>query len=110
MKFAAIALVATASAIQLREQKGDACVSKADTDDAFAHIDKGGNGTINARELSAAIERMAKSQGLGPPPKEDLDWIIASYKRDAGEDHVLNKHEFWEWSNQFAKHFHIGGC
>ena len=56
MKFALIALVATASAIQVREE-GKKCVSNKESNQVFDAIDTNHNGQVSKKELKTAIEQ-----------------------------------------------------
>ena len=56
MKFALFALVATASAIQIREE-GKKCVSNKESNQVFEAIDTNNDGQVSAKELKTAIEQ-----------------------------------------------------
>ena len=105
MKFAAIALVATASAIKVE----GACVDAKEAKAIFNAIDTNGNGQVNRKELVAALKAFAKSRDY-TPTKADWAWVAKSAYADAGTDKQLNAGEFAKWVNQFANHFHIDGC
>ena len=105
MKFAAIALVATASAIKVE----GACVDAKEAGAIFNAIDTNDNGQVNRKELVAALKAFAKSRDY-KPTKEDWAWVAKTAYADAGADKQLNQKEFTKWVNQFAKHFQIDGC
>ena len=109
MKFATIALVATASAITMRAEVEKKCMDRKGSDEIFAHVDTNGNGQIGRKELVAGIKEFSKSQGYTPTDK-DWEWVEKTATKDAGKDHTLSSKEFHKWVNQFAKHFKIGGC
>ena len=56
MKFALIALVASAAAIQIRAE-GKKCVSNQESNQVFDAIDTNHNGQVSAKELKTAIEQ-----------------------------------------------------
>merc|ERR1711898_47246 len=90
MKFATIALVASANAI-------------------FNAIDTNDNGQVGEKELVRALKAFAKSRDY-KPSKSDWEWVGKTASHDAGKDNTLSPKEFHKWINQFAKHFHIDGC
>ena len=106
MKFAAVALIATASAMKIR---GGECVSTADSNELFTGIDTNHNGSVNKAEFITGLKAFAKSQNY-VPTDSDWAWVGKTAIKDAGADHVLSPAEFHTWVNQFASHFHIGGC
>ena len=55
MKFALIALVASATAIQIRAE-GKKCVSNKESNQVFDAIDTNHNGQVSKKELKTAIE------------------------------------------------------
>merc|ERR1719222_1119722 len=106
MKFAAIALVASASAIQIR---GGACVDPKEAQAIFNAVDSNGNGEVGKTELVAALKAFAKSRSY-KPTAADWAWVSKTAYADAGADKTLNEAEFEKWVNQFAKKFQIDGC
>jgi len=112
MKFAAIALVATVSAISIRteaEAEGKKCVGWKESVAIFDKIDTNHNGQVGRHELVHAIKEFSKSKNY-TPSKEDWEWVEKTATKNAGKDHTLNKKEFHKWVNHFAKHFHVDGC
>ena len=105
MKFAAIALVASASAISVRGN----CVDPKEAKAIFAAIDTNDNGQVGKKELVSALKAFAKSRDY-KPTKADWAWVAKTAYADAGADKQLNEKEFAKWVNQFAKHFQIDGC
>merc|ERR1719263_1736004 len=106
MKFAAIALVASASAIQIR---GGPCVDAKEGAAIFNAVDTSGNGQVDKKELVAALNAFAKSRNY-KPTKADWAWVAKTAYADAGADKTLSQAEFQKWVNQFAAHFKIDGC
>ena len=105
MKFAAIALVSTASAISVR----GGCVDAKEASAIFNAIDTNGNGQVGKKELVAALNAFAKSRDY-KPTKADWAWVAKTAYADAGADKTLSEAEFAKWVNQFAAHFQIDGC
>ena len=106
MKFAAIALIASASAIKLQvETQG--CVSPADAKEGFEYVDSNHNGSIDKKELVTALNAFAKSQHY-TPTKADWAWVKKHAVADAamgGNKHTMDLKEFTLFANQFATHF-----
>ena len=107
MKFAALALIATAAAVKIQAQ-GE-CVDNAESAGWFKKIDTNGNGQINKEELVSALNAYAQAHHYAPT-KADWAWVAKSAYADAGKDKTLSAGEFHKWINQFAQHFHIDGC
>ena len=105
MKFAIIALVATASAVQVE----GTCVDWKESKALFHAIDSNDNGQVGKHELVHALKAFARSRGY-TPSKKDWAWVKKTATKDAGKDHTLSQKEFHKWINQFARHFHIDGC
>merc|ERR1719484_6137 len=104
MKFAVLALVASTSAIQIRAEADKCHGSMADTNEAFDHIDTNHNGSINQKELTAAVEWVAKKMNHKITKKE-WEWLGKTAGADAGKDQVMNKKEFNKFANTFVNHF-----
>merc|ERR1712054_24570 len=98
MKFVAIALVASASAIQI---EGGACVDKKEAAAIFNAVDTNGNGQVGRKELVSALKAFAKSRDY-KPTKKDWAWVKKTAYADAGADKTLSEPEFEKWVNQFA--------
>jgi len=109
MKFAAIALVATVSAISLQTEAEGKCVGWKESKSIFNSIDSNDNGQVGKHELVHALKAYAKSRDYTPTDK-DWAWVKKTATKDAGKDHTLSQKEFHKWINQFARHFHIDGC
>ena len=107
MKFAAIALIATASAVTIRAE--GKCVDKKESNAIFNAIDSNDNKQVGKKELVSALKAFAKSRDYTPSAK-DWAWVSKTAYADAGADKTLNAKEFHKWVNQFAKHFQIDGC
>merc|ERR1712166_387397 len=104
MKFAAIALIATASAVEIRAEKW--CVDKKESHEIFAAIDTNHNGQIGKHELVHALKEFAHHEDHKITDKE-WAWVKKTATKDAGKDKHLNEKEFHKWINQFANHFHL---
>ena len=91
MKFALIALVATASAIKIQ----GACpkVTMAESDGIFGEVDTNHNGSLSMSEVAAALKK------FGAPAAAIPD-VLNAAKKDAGADAVLDKKEFNKLVNQ----------
>jgi len=105
MKFAIIALVATASAVQVE----GTCVDWKESKALFHAIDSNDNGQVGRKELKHALKAYAKSRDY-TPTKKDWEWVERTAKKAAGKDHTLSEKEFHRWVNHFARHFQIDGC
>ena len=76
MKFATIALIASASAVQLKgngKGSGD-CITKNMASVAFQHIDTSGDGQIDKQELVTAISEFAREMNH-TVTKTEWAWI-----------------------------------
>ena len=73
MKFAATALVASASAIQIRSQAAG-CVDAQLAQAMFQQIDSNHNGQINQQELEAAGRWIARAYDL-EIPQTAVQWL-----------------------------------
>ena len=81
MKFAVIALIASASAIKITaEAKG--CVSPAEAKEGFDHVDTNHNGQIDKAELVTALKAFAASQHY-TPTAADWAWVGKTARADA---------------------------
>ena len=91
MKFALIALVATASAIKIQ----GACpkVTMEDSDSVFRKVDTNHNGSLSMSEVEAALKKYHA-------PKDMIPVAMNAAKKDAGADKVLDKKEFNKLANQ----------
>jgi len=98
MKFALIALVATASAIKI--QKTCPHVPMAESDGLFGEVDTNHNGSLSMSEVEAALKKFGA-------PKDAIPVVMNKAKKDAGADAVLDKKEFNKLVNQVTKKF---GC
>merc|ERR1712100_136479 len=94
MKFATIALVASASAIQI---EGKACVGWKESKAIFNAIDTNDNGQVGEKELVRALKAFAKSRDY-KPTKADWEWVGKTASKDAGTDHTLSPKEFHKCS------------
>ena len=108
MKFTAIALVATASAIRLRGDD-EVCVTAAEADKTFDLIDLNKSGKIDGGELTAALMAYSLSHHYNPTRK-DWAWVAKEAFLTAGRDRKMDKAEFHEFAAKFARKFHIDGC
>ena len=99
MKFALIALVATASAIQVREEGGK-CVTNKESNQVFDAIDTNHNGQVSAKELRTAIEQQIKEGNMKAPTKAEVAAFKKAAYADAGADKTLNQKEFNKLANQ----------
>ena len=93
MKFAIIALVATASAIRVTAQAGCAPLPQAETDGIFGEIDTNHNGFLSASEGHAALEK-------AHVPAAAISKVMAAAKKDATSKKGLDKKQFNELANQ----------
>ena len=98
MKFALIALVASATAIKLRATAAP-CVSMDQSNDVFHKIDTNGNGEISRKELRSAIVYYLKSHPRAEAEAEKLTASDVAHLKTmvydaAGDDHQLNPVEF----------------
>lgn len=100
MKFAIIALVATASAIRVTAQAGCAPLPQGETDGIFGQIDTNHNGFLSMSEGHAALEKA----GI---PAAAISEVMAAAKKDATSKKGLDKKQFNELANQANK---IMGC
>ena len=104
MKFAAIALIASTSAIKIEAEKW--CVDSEESNKIFNVIDTNNNGQIGKHELVHALKEFAHRHHHEITKKE-WHWVAKTAKHDAGKDHTLSEKEFHHWINQFAHHFHL---
>tara|TARA_B110001450_G_C17503358_1_gene433309 strand:+ start:207 stop:521 length:315 start_codon:yes stop_codon:yes gene_type:complete len=93
MKFAIIALVATASAIRVTTQAGCAPIPQGETDGIFDQIDTNHNGFLSMSEGHAALEHAGV-------PAAKISEILALAKKDAKSAKGLSKKGFNEMANQ----------
>ena len=107
MKFTAIALVASASAMKI--QVTDACIDAATAKQIFEMVDANGNGQVSGPELFTALKEYAASEGH-EVTAADKEWVTKTSLADAGADKTLSQKEFGKWINSFAAHFKIDGC
>ena len=105
MKFAAIALIASVSAVKVQGN----CVNKKESRAIFEALDSNGNGVVGGRELKRGLEAFAKSRDY-TITDADKEWVTKTAKAAAGGDNTLTSFEFHKWVNEFAKHYHIDGC
>ena len=98
MKFALIALVASATAIKLRAEPAP-CVSMKQSDEVFKMVDTNGDGQIERKELRSAIVGYLKSHPRAAAEAEKLTKDDVKHLKEmvydaAGDDHKLNPVEF----------------
>ena len=98
MKFALIALVASATAIKLSAEAAK-CVSNAQSNAVFKEIDTNGNGQVSKKELTIAVTAYLKQNDIHPTAEQVKQFTGAAIA-DAGADHTLNPAEFNELANQ----------
>ena len=111
MKFAVAALVATTSAIQIRNQDGGCTVPQLLVDTIFKEVDTNNNGQISINELAKGAEFAAKAYDH-KITDADKQWVGETFKADAGEGgpkDSLNKDEFDQFINKFTNHFGLCG-
>ena len=99
MKFALIALVASASAIQIR---GAPCVSMDQSNEVFAEIDTNHNGQIGRAEGEAAVRWFLKSHPNFQPSAAQVHGAEDAVVAAAGADHQLNPVEFNHLANELC--------
>ena len=107
MKFAVAALVATASAIQIRSEEGKCKAPKPLVDAMFKQIDTNSNGQISEEELFTAARFIAKAYDY-TPTKADKQWVENKAKKFAGEGgptDSMNEKEFGGFATAFARRF-----
>jgi hypothetical protein len=98
MKFALIALVASATAIKLRATAAP-CVSMDQSNEVFGMIDTNHDGQINRKELRTAIGSYLKDHPRAEAEAEKLTKDDVKHLKEmvydaAGDDHKLNPVEF----------------
>ena len=106
MKFALIALVASATAIKLRA--ADVCVSQAQSDEVFHQVDTNGNGEISRQELRGAIGYYLRTHPRAAAQADhltadDVAALKAIVYDVAGADHQLNPAEFNTLANDMCR-------
>ena len=87
MKFAAIALIASTSAIKIEAEKW--CVDSKLSNKIFNEIDTNNNGQLGHKELHTALEHFAKEKHHKPTHK-DWEWMGKTFGKDAGKDKTLS--------------------
>merc|ERR1719446_396955 len=107
MKFATLALLATASAIRIEGAKE--CVSRKDSDWVFEKIDTNGNGQVDEKELRKAVKDYLEDHKIHVT-KEEVRKFGEAAARDAGKDHTLSKGEFHHLANQVAHYVKPKEC
>ena len=98
MKFALIALVASAAAIRITAEEAP-CVSMKQSDAVFKEVDTNGDGQISKKELTIAVTNYLKAHNIHPTAGQVAKFRGADMK-DAGADHTLNPKEFNTLANQ----------
>ena len=97
MKFALVALVASAAAIQIKG--ADKCVSDEDSNHVFELIDKNGDGQVSEPELRSAISQWLQEHHIHPTAAQVARFSNAAGNA-AGADQRLNPAEFNRLANQ----------
>ena len=98
MKFALIALVASAAAIRITAEEAP-CVCMKQSDAVFKQVDTNGDGQISKKELTIAVTNYLKAHNIHPTAGQVAKFRGAAIK-DAGADHTLNPKEFNTLANQ----------
>jgi len=95
MKFALIALVATATAIKITKGADVACpsITMSHSNIWFDKADTNKNGSLSMKEVKAVLESFDASADV-------ITETLAAAKKDAGKDGVLDKKEFNVLANQ----------
>ena len=112
MKKASIALLAGASAIQIREEAQFVCIPISESDEIFKHIDTNHNHKLGPPELYGAIRHWAEVTHRNLT-EANVHWIEEHAAHDAatnGHDATMDHKEFWMFINQFVKYFKIKGA
>jgi len=98
MKFALVALVASAAAIQIRAEEAP-CVSMKQSNAVFKQVDTNGNGQISKKELTVAVKAYLKENDIHPT-KAQVKAFAGAARKEAGADHQLNPAEFNDLANE----------
>jgi len=98
MKFALIALVASAAAIRITAEEAP-CVSMKQSDAVFKQVDTNGDGQISKRELTRAVKAYLKQNDIHPT-KAQVKAFAGAAKKEAGADHTLSPVEFNDLANE----------
>ena len=100
MKFALIALVATAASIKIttttKKCKWNP-VSQARSDKIFEQVDTNNNGSVSIEEIREALKEHTRFD------KHGIDAVCDMAEKDAGKDHALDKEEFNKLANAVSK-------
>ena len=104
MKFALIALVASATAIKI---SADQCVTMKQSDGVFKMVDTNHDGQINRKELRTAVGHYLESHPRAAAEankltKDDVKHLKEMVYDAAGDDHKLNPAEFNSLANDMC--------
>ena len=107
MKFATLALVASASAIKLSTEAQDCKVPGWALKFAFNHIDTNHNGQLSESEGKAALAWLHKNEGVTLSASQ-LKWVedtAVTWAGKGGPKNSMGRKEFAGFANQVVNHF-----
>ena len=108
MKFI-LALIATAAAIKVTASNPGQCVDEAHSDKVFDEVDVNGDGQVDKKELTAAINVYLDANNIHPT-KAQIKLFTATAYADAGANKTLNKTEANKLANQVAHYLEPANC
>ena len=102
MKFT-LALIATTAAIRITASAPHQCVSETASDRVFDMVDTNGDGQVDKKELTSAINVYLDANNINPTPAQ-IKAFTAAAVADAGADMTLSKPEANKLANQVANY------